>query len=150
MPREVFYDARQVAILPMGFCYPGTGASGDLPPRPECATRWRRRVLDALPNVRLTLAVGQHALAWHLGSKAPVDALVSGWREGLARGLLPLVRGRGAAGVARGRGPGAQADTAFAAVTSLRRTCRRGSPSHAGVSVASSSGRRPSARSAPT
>ncbi len=87
---EQFYDPACFAILPMGLCFPGTGASGDLPPRPECATLWRRRVLDALPNVRLTLAVGQHALAWHLGSKAPVDALVSGWREGLARGLLPL------------------------------------------------------------
>lgn len=87
---EQFYDSACFAILPMGLCFPGTGKGGDLPPRPECATRWRRRVLDALPNVQLTLAIGQHALAWHLQSKAPVDTLVSGWREGLARGLLPL------------------------------------------------------------
>lgn len=88
--REQFYDSARFAILPMGLCFPGTGKGGDLPPRPECAAHWRRRVLDALPNVRLTLVIGSHALAWHLASKAPVDALVSNWREGLAKGLLPL------------------------------------------------------------
>ena len=88
--REQFYDPACFAILPMGLCFPGTGRGGDLPPRPECATLWRRRVLDALPSVKLTLAIGQHALAWHLQSKAPVNAQVSNWREGLARGLLPL------------------------------------------------------------
>ena len=64
--RETFYDPRQVAILPMGFCYPGRGASGDLPPRPECAPAWRQPLLDHLPQVRLTLAIGHYALAWHL------------------------------------------------------------------------------------
>ena len=64
--RETFYDPRQVAILPMGFCYPGRGASGDLPPRPECAPAWRQQLLDHLPRVRLTLAIGHYALAWHL------------------------------------------------------------------------------------
>jgi uracil-DNA glycosylase len=54
-----FYDASHVAILPMGFCFPGTGASGDLPPRPECAATWRARLLGVLANVRLTLLVGQ-------------------------------------------------------------------------------------------
>ena len=53
--REVFYDPRQVAILPMGFCYPGTGRSGDLPPRPECAPAWRTPLLSALKRLRLTL-----------------------------------------------------------------------------------------------
>ncbi|MFT7776206.1 uracil-DNA glycosylase family protein [Roseateles sp.] len=88
--RETFYDPACFAILPMGLCFPGKGASGDLPPRPECAPLWRERVLSALPEIALTLAIGQHALAWHLHSRAPVDALVSGWRERLARGLLPL------------------------------------------------------------
>ena len=88
--REQFYDPRCFAILPMGLCFPGTGASGDLPPRPECAPLWRRRLLDALPHVRLTLAIGSHALGWHLQSRASVDTLVTGWREGLAQGLLPL------------------------------------------------------------
>lgn len=64
--RETFYDPRQVAILPMGFCYPGRGTSGDLPPRPECAPAWRQPLLGHLPQVRLTLAIGLYALAWHL------------------------------------------------------------------------------------
>ncbi|HEY9107017.1 MAG TPA: uracil-DNA glycosylase family protein [Roseateles sp.] len=88
--REQFYDPACFAILPMGLCFPGTGAGGDLPPRPECAPRWRERVLAALPHIRLTLAIGSHALGWHLQRKASVDELVAGWREGLARGLLPL------------------------------------------------------------
>lgn len=65
--REVFYDARELAILPMGFCYPGTGRSGDLPPRPECAPAWRAALLARLPAIRLTLVIGQYAHAWHLG-----------------------------------------------------------------------------------
>jgi len=88
--RETFYDPRCFAILPMGMCFPGTGKGGDLPPRPECTVLWRRRLLDALPNVRMTLAIGQYALAWHLQRKAPVDEFVAGWREGLAKGLMPL------------------------------------------------------------
>lgn len=88
--RETFYDPRCFAILPMGLCFPGSGAGGDLPPRPECAALWRPRLLAALPGVRLTLAIGQHALAWHLGSRVSVAEQVAGWREGLARGLLPL------------------------------------------------------------
>ncbi|RZL39925.1 MAG: uracil-DNA glycosylase family protein [Rubrivivax sp.] len=88
--RETFYDPRCFAILPMGLCFPGTGKGGDLPPRPECAVHWRERLLAALPNIRLTLAIGAHALGWHLQRKASVDELVAGWREGLDRGLLPL------------------------------------------------------------
>jgi uracil-DNA glycosylase len=88
--REQFYDPACFAILPMGLCFPGTGSGGDLPPRPECAPLWRERVLAALPKIRLTLAIGAHALGWHLQRKASVDELVAGWREGLARGLLPL------------------------------------------------------------
>lgn len=57
----LFYDTRHIAIMPMGFCYPGTGASGDLPPRPECAPLWHERVLAQLPEVRLTLLVGSYA-----------------------------------------------------------------------------------------
>ena len=59
----VFYDADKVALMPMGFCYPGTGTSGDLPPRPECAPFWHNRILDLLPSDRLTLLVGQYAQA---------------------------------------------------------------------------------------
>ena len=56
-----FYDAAKVALVPMGFCYPGKGASGDAPPRPECAPRWHERILDVLPKDRLTLLVGSYA-----------------------------------------------------------------------------------------
>ena len=88
--RETFYDPACFAIFPMGLCFPGKGASGDMPPRAECAPLWRQRVLDALPGIRLTLVIGQYALAWHLRRQASVEELVIGWREGLARGLLPL------------------------------------------------------------
>jgi uracil-DNA glycosylase len=58
---ETFYDPAQVAMMPMGFCYPGKGAGADLPPRPECAPLWHDRVLAHLPNRRLILLVGMHA-----------------------------------------------------------------------------------------
>lgn len=61
-----FYDPARVALAPMGFCYPGRGASGDLPPRPECAPLWHPRLLAALPKVRLTLLVGTYAQARYL------------------------------------------------------------------------------------
>ncbi|WP_018152351.1 uracil-DNA glycosylase family protein [Leeia oryzae] len=64
--KEDFYDETKVAILPMGFCYPGTGTSGDLPPRPECATTWRQPLLQQLPDLALTLVIGQYAQAYHL------------------------------------------------------------------------------------
>lgn len=56
--KETFYDAEALAIIPMGLCYPGTGKSGDLPPRPECAPTWRNKLLEQLPNLELTLAIG--------------------------------------------------------------------------------------------
>lgn len=67
--RETFYDARRVAIVPMAFCYPGTGPSGDLPPPPECARRWRAPLLALLPNLELTVVIGSHALAYHDGAQ---------------------------------------------------------------------------------
>ena len=79
---EVFYDPRVVAILPMGFCYPGSGSSGDKPPRRECAPAWREAVLEALPNVRLTLVLGRYAQAYHLGADAGgVTEAVRSWRH---------------------------------------------------------------------
>lgn len=80
--RDQFYDERRVAILPMGFCYPGTGASGDLPPRPECAPLWREQLLAQLPKLALTLVIGQYAQAWHLPSHAgSVTGTVARWRD---------------------------------------------------------------------
>ena len=83
--RDTFYDERRVAILPMGFCYPGKGASGDLPPRPECAQLWRERLLACLPDIELTLLVGQYAQHYHVpGAGKSVTETVGRWRE-----LLP-------------------------------------------------------------
>lgn len=80
--QEVFYNPRQVAILPMGFCFPGTGKTGDLPPRPECATAWRDKLLKQLNNLKLTLVVGQYAQAYHLPNVgASVTATVQSWRN---------------------------------------------------------------------
>lgn len=70
LDRATFYDPARVAMVPMGFCYPGKGPSADLPPRPECAPLWHARALAALPRVRLTLLVGSHAQRHYLGAKA--------------------------------------------------------------------------------
>ncbi len=91
LDRETFYDASRVAILPMGFCYPGTGKSGDLPPRPECAVAWREKILRELAAVKLTLVIGSYALDWHLGARAKgtLTETVQAWRE-FAPTLWPL------------------------------------------------------------
>jgi uracil-DNA glycosylase len=66
-----FYDARRIAIVPMGHCFPGQDAKGgDLPPRRECAPRWRAPILAALPDVRLIVALGKYAQDWHLPNLA--------------------------------------------------------------------------------
>lgn len=78
--REVFYDPTQLAIVPMGFCFPGTGRSGDLPPRPECAPLWRAPLLSHLKQLQLTLVIGRYAQAYHLpGSHATLTEQVRGW-----------------------------------------------------------------------
>lgn len=90
--REVFYDERKVAIVPMGFCYPGTSKSGDNPPRPECAPTWRQAIMAGLDNVELTLAIGQYAQAWHLGQgkrKRSVTEVVADW-ESFWPEVIPL------------------------------------------------------------
>ena len=87
--KAVFYDASRVAILPMGLCFPGTGASGDLPPRPECAPAWRDKLLALLPRLQLTLVIGSYAQAWHLqqGKAVSVTDAVAAWREHWPRRL---------------------------------------------------------------
>ena len=88
--REVFYNPELVALLPMGFCYPGTGKSGDLPPRPECAPAWRAQLLDCLENLQLTLVIGQYAQAYHLDtSKSTLTQNVQAWRD-YAPDIVPL------------------------------------------------------------
>jgi uracil-DNA glycosylase len=79
--RETFYDARRLAIVPMGFCFPGTAKGGDLPPLPACAERWREPLLKALKNIQLTLVVGRYALDWHLPGTVDVTTAVAGWRK---------------------------------------------------------------------
>jgi uracil-DNA glycosylase len=79
---EVFYNAHQIAILPMGFCYPGTGKSGDLPPRPECEPAWRKPLLDQLTNLKLTLVIGMYAQDYHFDKpKRNVTELVKSWKN---------------------------------------------------------------------
>lgn len=83
LTRDEFYDANNIAILPMGFCYPGKGKTGDLPPRKECAPAWREQLLAALPNIELTIVLGKYAQAYHLPDtkKMPLTELVKSWRE---------------------------------------------------------------------
>ncbi|MBH0039275.1 uracil-DNA glycosylase family protein [Pseudoalteromonas sp. SWN166] len=83
LTRDEFYNANNIAILPMGFCYPGRGKSGDLPPRKECAPAWREQLLAALPNIELTIVLGKYAQAYHLPDtkKLPLTELVKSWRE---------------------------------------------------------------------
>ncbi len=79
--REVFYDPAQIAILPMGFCFPGSGRSGDLPPRPECAPAWRKQLLGQLRHLEVTLVLGQYAQAYHFGeASSSLTELVKSWR----------------------------------------------------------------------
>jgi uracil-DNA glycosylase len=122
---DTFYDPGKIAILPMGFCYPGTGISGDLPPRPECAPAWRSRLLAELPNIALSLVIGQYAQAWHLpDTRRNLTETVRAWQRygpqciplphpsprnnfwmkknsWFADSLLPAVRSRVAAALAR-------------------------------------------------
>jgi len=81
LDRDTFYDASRVAIAPMGFCYPGKRGSGDAPPRPECAPAWREALLAKLPEIRLTLVVGQYATRWHLGQTLTLTEAATRWRE---------------------------------------------------------------------
>jgi uracil-DNA glycosylase len=68
--RNEFYDGGKFAIVPMGFCFPGTGKSGDLPPRPECAPQWHEQLFSQLGNIQLKLLVGSYAQRYYLGSQA--------------------------------------------------------------------------------
>lgn len=87
-----FYDPAKVAIVPMGFCYPGKAGSGDNPPRPECAPLWHGRLTALLPDIGLTVLVGHYAQAWYLGRsrRATLAETVRAWRDYLPSGFLPL------------------------------------------------------------
>lgn len=92
--RARFYDADTFAILPMGFCFPGLDAAGgDMPPRRECAPLWRPRLMAAMPQIELVLAVGLHAQAWHLGAarSASLTETVRDWRSVFAASTTPAM-----------------------------------------------------------
>jgi uracil-DNA glycosylase len=90
--KNIFYDDSKITLVPMGFCYPGTGTSGDLPPRPECAEAWREQLLRLLPKIELTLVIGQYAHKYHLGKsqKKTLTETVKTWKDYWKNGLLPL------------------------------------------------------------
>lgn len=81
--RNTFYDKSKIAILPMAFCYPGTGKNGDLPPPTQCAEQWRIQLLKLLPNIKLTLVIGQYALNWHIGEQQykTLTETVKNWQK---------------------------------------------------------------------
>jgi uracil-DNA glycosylase len=80
LDRERFYDEQQIAIIPMGFCYPGKGKSGDLPPRPECAPQWHPRLLAELSALKLTILIGQYAQQYYLDTRRrTLAATVQDW-----------------------------------------------------------------------
>jgi uracil-DNA glycosylase len=81
--KEQFYDPKALALVPMGFCYPGKGPSGDLPPRPECAETWHEELLVRMPQVKLTVLLSQYAHTRYLGHrrKATVTETVKAWKE---------------------------------------------------------------------
>jgi uracil-DNA glycosylase len=82
--RDTFYDESRIAIVPMGFCFPGLDdKGGDLPPRKECAPAWRAQVFEHLPNLELVLLIGQYAQTWHLGKarKKSMTDTVLHWRD---------------------------------------------------------------------
>lgn len=85
--RNLFYNPQLIAIMPMGLCYPGTGKSGDLPPRPECAPLWHQRILHYLQHIELILLVGQYAQAYYINdrNKSNLTKTVQRYKDYLPR-----------------------------------------------------------------
>jgi len=91
LSREKFYDESRIAIIPTGFCYPGKGKGGDLPPRPECAPLWHPKLRAGLPDIKLTLLIGSYAQDYYLGERArdSLSETVAAWRDYMPE-FLPL------------------------------------------------------------
>ena len=91
MTDEEFYNPELVALVPMGFCYPGKGKSGDLPPRPECAPLWHEALIQQMPEIRITLLFGQYAQRHYLGDRIRknLTETVRAWESYLPE-FLPL------------------------------------------------------------
>jgi uracil-DNA glycosylase len=109
--KATFYDEKLIAIAPMGFCYPGKGKFGDLPPRPECAAHWRTRLHAQLPNIQLTLLIGQYAMQYYLGKrmKPTLGETVGAFEEYLPC-YFPLVHPSPRNGIWLGKNPWFEAD----------------------------------------
>ena len=91
LDRDTFYDESRIAIIPMGFCYPGKGKSGDLPPRPECYQQWHARLMAALPNILMTLLIGQHAQKKYLpNAYSTLTENVKHWRDFFPE-MVPMI-----------------------------------------------------------
>jgi len=91
LDREQFYDISRYGVMAMGFCYPGKGKGGDLPPRTECAPLWHPQLRPLLPELRLTLMIGRYAHLHYLDAKREtLEQTVRRWREHLPRGYFPL------------------------------------------------------------
>ena len=90
LDKQTFYDPNKIAIMPMGLCYPGKGKSGDLPPRKECAPLWHQPVLEQLPNIGMTLLIGQYAQNYYLSDKPKtLTETVQQWQRWSPR-YIPL------------------------------------------------------------
>lgn len=91
--RETFYNPEIFGIMPMGFCYPGRGKSGDLPPRPECAPKWHAVLRKMMPEVKLTLLIGSYSHSYYLGEnkKKTLTETVRAWEEYQPDDFFPLV-----------------------------------------------------------
>lgn len=81
LSESVFYNPAKIAIVPMGFCYPGTGKSGDLPPRPECAHHWHQLIRQSLNEIKVTLLVGQYAQRYYLKDKDTLTSRCKNWHR---------------------------------------------------------------------
>lgn len=92
LSRQKFYDERSVALVSMGFCYPGTVKGADLPPRKECAPLWHSRIMAEMPEVQLTLLVGSYAQRYYLTDvhQLTLETRVRGFQSFLSQGYFPL------------------------------------------------------------
>jgi len=88
--KNQFYNADLFAIIPMSFCYPGRGKSGDLPPITKCANTWREDLLMKLNSIELTIILGKYAVEWHMHSKAPITKLAQQWSTLLTNNKIVL------------------------------------------------------------
>jgi uracil-DNA glycosylase len=120
--RASFYDESCIAIIPIGYCYPGRGQSGDLPPRAKCATLWLDRLLEHLTQVQLTLLIGRYAQSHYLGArrKPTLTDTVRAWRD-YRPSFLPLPHPSGRNNVWLHCNPWFETEV----LPALRRTCRR-------------------------